>query len=460
MIPAALLSSLHNVPGFDEGAFCQVHNEAAPPISLRMHPRKWEQAKNLPVTESKVAWSEFGFYLHKRPIFTLDPLLHAGAYYVQEASSMFVEQAMNYITAQHDKPFTALDLCAAPGGKSTHLLSLLPKDSVLVCNEVIHNRTTILLENIIKWGCANCIVTQNDPADFGKLEPMFDIILVDAPCSGSGLFRRDAEATSHWSEQAVENCRLRQQRILADALPCLLPGGYLIYATCSYSPAEDEAILDYLSSEFGMKGISLSWPDGQNGVVATQSPLHGIPCYRFYPDKVRGEGFFMALMQKSEEIFSDSAGIKMPKTSKSNIIPGEVMEWLHKGEGMQWYRHETACYLIPDAIFKLFNAFQKQLHIRKAGVRVAEEVHGRYQPAHDFALCDLIKVNKFPLIKLETKNALSYLRKENFDLPNGTPKGQLLVMYDNLPLGWLKNLGNRFNNYYPKEWRIKMKVNG
>lgn len=457
MIPAALLSSLHNVPGFDEAAFCKVHSEASPPVSLRMHPRKWELATNIPNVDAKVPWSEYGFYLHERPIFTLDPLLHAGAYYVQEASSMFVEQAMNYITAQQDRPYTALDLCAAPGGKSTHLLSLLPKDSVLVSNEVIHNRTTILLENIIKWGSANCIVTQNDPADFGKLEPIFDIMLVDAPCSGSGLFRRDADAVAHWSEQAVEHCSLRQKRILTDALPCLLPGGYLIYATCSYSPSEDEAMLDYLSTEYGMKGISLPWPDGQNGVVATHSPLHKVPCYRFFPDKVRGEGFFMALLKKPGENFSGAAGTKMPGKSKSNIVLGEVAGWLLQPDGLQWYKHENTCYLMPDAIFSMFTALQKQLHIRKAGVRVAEEIHMRYQPEHDFALSDLININQFPQIKLESRNALSYLRKESFELPDGTPRGQLLVMYDNLPIGWLKNLGNRFNNYYPKEWRIKMK---
>jgi NOL1/NOP2/fmu family ribosome biogenesis protein len=296
--------------------------------------------------------------------------------------------------------------------------------------------------------------------DFGKLEPIFDIMLVDAPCSGSGLFRRDTDAISHWSEQAVENCRLRQQRILTDALPSLLPGGYLIYATCSYSPAEDEAILDFLSGKFGMTGISLSWADGQNGVVATESPLHSVPCYRFYPDKVRGEGFFMALLQKPGDRYLEAEALRMPKTSKSNVIPFEVTGWLNHTEGMQWYRHETACYLMPDAIFRMFTAFQKQLHIRKAGIRIAEEIHGRYQPGHDFALCDLMKADQFPQIQLETNDALTYLRKENFVLPDSTPKGQILVSHNNLPLGWLKNLGNRFNNYYPKEWRIKMQTNG
>src|ERR1044071_5586576 len=197
----------------------------------------------------KIPWTEYGHYLSQRPSFTFDPLFHAGCYYVQEASSMFLEQALKQ-TIDLSKPLRVLDLCAAPGGKSTHILSLISKDSLLVSNEVIRSRAKILKDNIVKWGYSNVVVTNNDPKDFQRLENHFDVIVVDAPCSGSGLFRREPEAIEEWSINNVQLCCQRQQRILADIIPALKGGGILIYSTCSYSPQEDEQIVQWMRNEF------------------------------------------------------------------------------------------------------------------------------------------------------------------------------------------------------------------
>ena len=455
MFPSGFISSIRHAAGFDVDSFLNAHETADPPVSIRINPMKnGDSREKLFEGMEKVPWSFYGYYLPERPVFTLDPLLHAGAYYVQEASSMFLEQAVKEvckkITLNH-----VLDLCAAPGGKSTHLLSLLPEETVLVSNEVIHARTSVLLENITKWGTCRSIVTQNDPADFGKLGPTFDLMVVDAPCSGSGLFRRDAGVMKEWSEQAVELCSQRQQRILADAIPALKPGGYLLYATCSYSPDEDEKILDWLASGFAMEGVSLNWPDRKEGVVAAHSPQENIPCYRFYPGRVKGEGFFMALLKKGGD---DEYLLKRASKQKTvaEKLPDAMRSWVKAPDFFQFYRHKENIYLMPPAVWQAFQQWRQHLNIRKAGVKMAEDAHGKFNPSHDLALCPELQMDSFPLYSADKSTALSFLRKEDFALASGTPKGWILMSFQGNPLGWIKNIGNRSNNYYPREWRIRM----
>jgi 16S rRNA C967 or C1407 C5-methylase (RsmB/RsmF family)/NOL1/NOP2/fmu family ribosome biogenesis protein len=456
MFPPGFLSSIRHATGFEEDSFVRAHEAAAPPVSIRVNLSKiGESGETLFEGMEKIPWCPSGYYLPERPVFTLDPLLHAGTYYVQEASSMFLEQAVQEV-CKNIKVSLALDLCAAPGGKSTHLLGILPEESVLVSNEVIQPRTSILLENITKWGTTRSSVTQNDPADFGKLGQTFDLMVVDAPCSGSGLFRRDAGAMKEWSTKAVELCSQRQQRILADALPALRAGGYLLYATCSYSFAENEKIIDWLIAEFSMEGISVDWPAGKDGVVATYSPKSKVPCYRFYPGKVKGEGFFMALLRKSGE---DEPVFKKALKDKtvSEKLPESLRSWLKTPDAYHYYRHKDSIYLMPPSVWQVFQQCRQQLNFRKAGVKLAEEAHGKYNPSHDIALCAGLQMSAFPIFEAENPTALSFLRKEEFLLPAGSAKGWVLVCYRGMPLGWLKNMGNRNNNYYPKEWRIRMK---
>jgi NOL1/NOP2/sun family putative RNA methylase len=251
-----------------------------------------------------VAWSSNGYYLKSRPSFTLDPMFHAGAYYVQEASSMFLEEALKQ-AVDLTQPLKVLDLCAAPGGKSTLTQSVISNSSLLVSNEVIKARVNVLAENITKWGSANVIVTNNDPKDFQRLPGYFDVVIVDAPCSGSGLFRKDPKAVDEWSEQNVQLCNQRQQRILADVLPALKPGGVLIYSTCSYSPEENEDICDWLMDNYSFENTRFTLNE-ELGIVETTSPNNKAVGYRFYPDKVKGEGLFIAAFKKSDNAKSRS----------------------------------------------------------------------------------------------------------------------------------------------------------
>jgi 16S rRNA C967 or C1407 C5-methylase (RsmB/RsmF family)/NOL1/NOP2/fmu family ribosome biogenesis protein len=458
MIPLALVESLKGVEGFDESFFLSEHAVGNPPTSIRINKTKWNLANaDLKLAEN-VPWAEDGYYVEKRPVFTLDPWLHAGAYYVQEASSMFIEQAIKRVNLEVKVQY-ALDLCAAPGGKSTHLLATLPEDAVLVSNEVVGSRAAILVENITKRGSANVIITQNDPTDFTRFEGLFDLMLVDAPCSGSGLFRRDPHLVSEWSPGQVVLCSQRQKRILADVLPSLKPGGFLIYSTCSYSPDENEAVLDWLAENFQMKGIGLQWVDNQYGVVVTSSPEKGIPCYRFYPGKVKGEGFFMALLQKEGNHEDYHLNVSKGKAANSSI-PAILKDFILSQKDLLFHRHAEAVYAMPREVYNLFLHLKGQkMNVRKAGVKIGELIHGKFNPAHDFALADLFRKQVFPEIKLDKANALRYLRRDEFKIQIDYANGWLLVKYNELPLGFVKNLGNRINNYYPKDWRIRLAEN-
>jgi len=268
-VPAALIQSLQTATGFQKEAFEAVHKSGEQVVSIRLNPSKEFDVLHLPISEN-VGWCATGRYLKERPFFTFDPFLHAGAYYVQEASSMFLWQAIIQ-TVPDTMGKKVLDLCAAPGGKST-LLSSYFKDGLVVANEVIKNRANILVENACKWGDGHLLVTNNDPSHFQSIPGFFDVLMVDAPCSGSGLFRKDPSAVEEWSEANVTLCSQRQQRILADAIPCLAENGVLIYSTCSYSPEEDEVICDWLLNEMEMESLPLevekTW-----GIVETASPL-------------------------------------------------------------------------------------------------------------------------------------------------------------------------------------------
>ncbi len=316
-IPQALIHSLQPIEGFDRNSFLQAHEEKETLVSVRFNPAKYRTAINtrdssgLPI-ESKIPWASNGYYLTERPSFTFDPLLHAGVYYVQEPSSMFLEEALRQ-TIDISKPLRILDLCAAPGGKSTLIQSVISKESLLVSNEVIRSRASILQENMIKWGANNVIVTSNDPADFSSLKNYFDVIVVDAPCSGSGLFRKEPDSLDEWSPENVHHCSMRQQRILAEAWPALKDEGVLVYATCSYSPEEDEAIADWFTDQFPSTGMRLHTEPGW-GIAETHSPKNKIPGYRFFPGKVKGEGYFICCIQKKE-----GGGFTMPKTKKNPL---------------------------------------------------------------------------------------------------------------------------------------------
>lgn len=444
-LPLELLRSLDGVKGFDKEAFINVHESEERVTSIRMNPFK----KSDPDTyrdvnlKSKIPWTEHGYYLESRPSFTFDPLFHAGCYYVQEASSMFLEQALKQ-TVDLSQPLKVLDLCAAPGGKSTHLLSLISKESLLVSNEVIRSRANILTDNIAKWGCSNVIVTNNDPKDFQRLENYFDAIVVDAPCSGSGLFRRDAEAIEEWSEHNVALCSQRQQRILADVLPALKSGGVLIYSTCSYSKQEDEFISEWLNNELSIENCQLPIDNGWN-IVQSEGG------YRFWPDKVRGEGFFIACFKKNN---GDDEERHLPRVKPEKFSSRE-MEILNKNvntDGPSFLRFGGIIYAVPEKLLGDINFLSSKLWVVNCGTKVGEIIKDKLIPDHALALSNIVS-DKIQKVELDHEQAIQYLKKKELRLETDK-KGWTLVTHQGHPLGWINILPNRINNYYPKELRI------
>ena len=451
-IPPALLDSLRDVNGFDEKAFVAIHQSGEQITSVRLNPLKFDDRHSSFCIDRKVPWSTNGFYLTERPSFTSDPLFHAGAYYVQEASSMFLEEVVKQ-TCDLSTPLKILDLCAAPGGKTTLLQSLISAESLLVSNEVIKARVNILSENCTKWGGANVVVTNNDPKDFQRLPGFFDVIVVDAPCSGSGLFRKDPKAINEWSINNVALCSLRQQRILSDILLSLKPGGILIYSTCSYSTAEDEAICDWLSGFSNqLAGVSLQLSIEWN-IVETTSPIHNVCGYRFYPDKLKGEGFFIAAFKK-ENI---ATGIKEIRLKNKPIMAGkpemEVIQPMIKNAGsLSFFKWQDDIIAVSAAVLNDVFILQSVLYLKKAGVSIGKIIRNELIPDHAFALSDLVAAD---VVAFETDlaTALQYLRRNDIDVQTKY-KGWALIKYKHAALGWIKVLPNRINNYYPKEWRI------
>jgi 16S rRNA C967 or C1407 C5-methylase (RsmB/RsmF family)/NOL1/NOP2/fmu family ribosome biogenesis protein len=441
-LPAAFLTSLESVNGFDKDAFLKVHASGEQVTSIRLNPRK--PLSQIPNSQFPIPWTQYGFYLKERPSFTFDPLFHAGCYYVQEASSMFLEQVLKQ-TVDLSKPIKILDLCAAPGGKSTHIQSLITQESLLVSNEVIKSRNNILKDNIIKWGCENVVVTNNDPKDFARLENYFDVIVVDAPCSGSGLFRKEPEAIDHWSENNVQLCSQRQQRILADVLPALKKDGVLIYSTCSYSKEEDEDIAEWLVEEFKIEDCRLQ-------IDRSLQIVKSLPGYRFWPYKILGEGFFIAVFKKTEggEPEKRRAIKNLMEVSKKEIE--FVKQFCIVTDELAFVNGFDGVYAVNKYLLNDMNFLNSNLRVSYFGVKAGELMRNKMIPAHALAMSHLIS-DSVPRILLNTDQAIQYLQKKDFNVETNT-KGWQLICFENHPLGWVNMLPNRVNNYYPKELRI------
>jgi 16S rRNA C967 or C1407 C5-methylase (RsmB/RsmF family)/NOL1/NOP2/fmu family ribosome biogenesis protein len=446
IFPENFLSSMQNEPGFDDFDFTNAHQFANAPTSIRLNPFKKAKIK----TDGQVPWNAEGFYLDSRPSFTFDPLFHAGCYYVQEASSMFIGHILKQIKS--DSPVKILDLCAAPGGKSTLLNSAMQPEDLLVANEIIKTRVPVLADNLTRWGTANTIVTNNDPRDFARLKGFFDIILVDAPCSGSGMFRKDHAAMNEWSEANVNLCHQRQERILADIYPCLKEGGYLIYSTCSYSHQENEDILDWLYEEFEVESRQINM-ETDWGIVETQSPLHNAWGYRFYPGKVKGEGLFAACLQKTG-IQEGMGGFKNKEQQK---VPAKELElvkaYINNPDEYYFFKANEDWMAINRTHIEPLNILQRNLYLKKSGVRIGKLAGKDLIPDHELALSLIINKDAVLKTELNLEKAIQYLRRDNITIDT-TAKGWSLMNFEGHPLGWAKLLPNRVNNYYPKELRI------
>lgn len=400
-------------------------------------------------SDARVPWCSQGRYLSARPSFTFDPLFHAGLYYVQEASSMFISHVLQQLV---HRPVAMLDLCAAPGGKSTAARSVLPPGSLLVANEPVKVRASILSENIQKMGHPDVMVTNNFPADYRRTGMSFDVVLADVPCSGEGMFRKDDEALQEWSVQNVEKCRVLQRSIIQDIWPCVKAGGILIYSTCTFNAREDEENVQWIAEELGAEFVSVPI-DASWGITGSLSGKR--PVYRFIPGVSRGEGLFMAVLRKKG---GDDVSPARPRR-----VPGAVRSLSHTVVD-SWLQGDFECVesngsimAVPSCWLSSYLKLSK-LKVLHAGV-VLGEVKGKdVVPNESLALSVALRPEAFPRVELDYGQAISYLRREPVALPSDTPRGFVLVGYKGHALGFEKNIGNRSNNLYPKEWKIRKTI--
>ena len=415
--------------------------ETEQPIAIRFNSSK---NKQLFTDTTTIPWSKNGVYLTERPSFTLDPLFHAGCYYPQEAGSQFLDTILRQIELPLHP--IVLDLCAAPGGKSTLIADYLNGRGLLVANEVIQNRSKILKENLVKWGATNSLVSNNDPAQFGGLTSVFDCIVVDAPCSGEGMFRKDHQARNEWSENNVDLCVGRQRRIVIDVWDSLKEDGFLIYSTCTFNRQENEDNVQWLLTETGGEIVPLTI----NHAKSDREKLG----YYCLPHLIDTEGFYFAVIQKK-----NGKKPKKLKPVKSLVTPLKDNSFLTPfvtSQQVSFVQWSDFAFAIPSGFIELIQLFHSELRLIKMGTECGEISRKGLIPNESLALNADILNQTIPVHELTKQDALRYLHGDTF-LLNG-PIGFGLVSYEGIPLGWIKNLGNRFNNLYPKEWRIRMRV--
>lgn len=417
-----------------------------PALSIRHHPIKSRKEE----IQDPVSWYPRGEYLGERPSFTLDPNFHGGAYYVQEASSMFVGYALKQ-WIDPNTPVVALDLTAAPGGKSTLILENLHPDSLLVANEVIRSRYAILQYNHHKWGYPNVLCTNHDPADFAPLAQSFDLVLVDAPCSGEGLFRKDPAAMEEWSLKAVEHCHLRQKRILQEAIKLVKPGGILLYSTCTYNEKENRESLSILQHGQAWEPLRLNLPSSWNILEQEWG-------YQFFPHRVRGEGFFFSAFRKVEGIkkVRKNAKAKWPWLRVPKKQNGLFKDWVKDSESLSFFDLGSSIYALPKAIQDKGAPIIEELSRIKPVLEMCQIKKDSLVPSPVLALSQEL-ITDINRIDLSLEEALLFLKGEALP-PISGQKGWLLFAYNKLPLGWGKVLPQRTNNYYPKDWRIRMRI--
>lgn len=504
-----------------------VIEESAPEVSVRLNPRKQslgnseedvegavmrEASDNSVVREATdnsvireaaegtaVAWWGNGRYLSRRPKFTLDPSIHQGVYYVQDASSMILATIASALaerisketeeteetgdvakaettTSQERKtearlPILWLDACAAPGGKTTAAIDALPYGSLVVANEFDYQRAEILKENVAKWGSPDVVVSRGDTALYAKLPELFDVIAVDAPCSGEGMMRKDVVAREQWTPALVEECATRQREILENLWKALRPGGYLVYSTCTFNTRENEEMILWLMDEYGAEpvdlGISAPGIDGPVGIPGRPDSQQ-LPAMRFIPGRARGEGLFVCVVRKpgeSKPALASLSNSKKEKKQKGKASKGgkpavdlqQVRKWISPALASDYAIHaeESVVRAFPSQWAPLLPKMDKALNLIAKGVELAE-IKGRdFIPTQALAMSISQNASAFPSVELSMAEAQTYLARESVTLPDSTPKGFVLLTYGGRPLGFVKNLGNRSNNLYPKEWRIR-----
>ncbi|MCQ2288254.1 MAG: rRNA cytosine-C5-methyltransferase [Muribaculaceae bacterium] len=442
-LPEQFIAQIERLFPGESDAMLRAISETNPSVSVRVNDAR---DAVVPTGVDTVPWCDRGFYLDERPQFTFDPMWHAGMYYVQDASSMFIHHVIKSLV---DEPAVFLDLCAAPGGKTTAALQALPEGSLVVANEIVVSRARVLADNVSRWGNPNSAVTCCAPRGLGKLRHAFDVIAADVPCSGEGMMRKDDEAVSQWSPALVEQCADRQRGIIADIWPALKPGGLFIYSTCTYNTEENEQMLAHIVEEYGAEVLEVP--------VSPEWPIHAgvnteLPCYRFLPHLTRGEGLFMAVLRKpADEPVRPAKPGKKQRTPARTDAPRTLKQWLLQEKDYKVTVTGDTVAAVPKQYAAIIDLLA-ECNLMQAGVTLGTVKGKNCVPAQSLALSSALNREEFPECKLDYPTAIAYLRGEAITVD--APRGYALVTYNGAPLGWINNLGNRANNMYPKPLRI------
>lgn len=454
-LPEDFTLSMRSLLGDDSAQLFEALESEAP-VTIRLNPHKLKRNPlDFNLALQPVPWSDWGFYLKERPAFTFDPLFHAGYYYVQEASSMFVEQVVRQLVKE---PAICLDLCGAPGGKSVSLLSALPEGSLLVSNELVRQRANVLSETLTKYGVSTSVVTNNHPRDFNAFPELFDLVLVDAPCSGEGMFRKEVAAIEEWSKQNVAMCATRQKDILADVWPALKPGGVLVYSTCTFNRFENEENALWAAHSLGASFVEVEIEEVWG---ITPSIARDAICYRFFPHRLIGEGLFVTLLRKRDSsepeidqraVFSSNKGRQKPSQFVKDIT--DFAPWVINPERFRFIEYDNRISALPVTHVETMLLLKERLKVLSMGISIGERKGKDLIPSHSLAMSIELNREAFICCELSYSEAVAFLRKEAITLSDAT-RGFVLLTYQHEPIGFVKNIGNRANNLYPNEWRIR-----
>ena len=448
MFPQDFISSMEQRMGAEECRRLLDALNQEPTTSIRFNPFKVAERPE----GCAVPWNRYGFYLDERPLFTLDPLMHGGMYYVQEASSMFVEELYRQVFGDRED-VRVLDLCAAPGGKTTLYSTLVGVDGMVLANEPVRNRAMVLADNVKRWGIGNVAVTCNDPAQIGAYEQMFDLLAIDAPCSGEGMFRKNHDARKEWSASNVDMCAARQRRIIADSWAALKPGGVLIYSTCTFNAQEDEGVVEWIAETFDCEPVDIDIPDSW-GISRTEAA--GMQCFHFYPHLTRGEGFFAAIVRKGD----GRSKAKMPKSRKTPFAELDkrsislLQEWVERPEYVRFMQvGEDTMYGYYRAQYPAIKALAEGLNMIYSGVCMGQIFGKKLKPDHSLALFHELNRANCSVAEFDREQVLNYLRRAEHDI-SPMSEGLNLICYEGVPVGWSKRIGNRANTLLPSAFRI------
>ena len=439
-LPEAFIEQLRELLPDEWQALCEAVTTSEPAVAVRVNDAR---GMLVPADARRVPWCDRGFYLVDRPSFTFDTDWHAGHYYVQDASSMFIAHVIRHFIHE---PVRYLDLCAAPGGKTTAAIQALPQQSLVVANEIVPSRARVLADNVIRWGNPCCMVTSNAPAQLSRLTHFFDVIAADVPCSGEGMMRKDAEAVAQWSPALVNQCAGRQREILTDVWQALRPGGLLIYSTCTFNPQENEEVAEFIVNDLGATSLEVPVEASWNIHPAIGSACHG---YRFMPHRVDGEGLFMAVFRKDGSALRQDIRIK-ERSAKTDHQ--SCLGWLIHPDDYVLDQQGELLIAVPKSISREVAALRTSMSVLHAGVELAAVTGRKVVPRHDVAMSTGRGADVFPVCEVDYSTALRYLRGESVVIDG--PRGYVLVAHGGAVLGFANNLGNRANNLYPKPQRI------